>query len=153
LIPSHQRQSLVYFLDKFKEEETSNSEAPAEEQANQDVSPSLDPVLMENGDKDDDEQVAAVEGAPSGDDGASDDAGGPPAAPWKYKPGKFWNYIDDELVNLRKLVRKVYKSKEEQDEGITEYEPTHFCRNTNLTNSQVLHAMLPGRCGEVSRYS
>jgi len=28
----------------------------------------------------------------------------PPTQPWTYKEGQFWNYVDDELANLRKLV-------------------------------------------------
>ncbi|KIM84968.1 hypothetical protein PILCRDRAFT_817806 [Piloderma croceum F 1598] len=29
----------------------------------------------------------------------------PPTQPWTYKEGQFWNFVDDELANLRKLVQ------------------------------------------------
>lgn len=29
----------------------------------------------------------------------------PPAKLWTYREGQFWNYVDDELANVRKVVQ------------------------------------------------
>lgn len=42
----------------------------------------------------------------SGDGNIDQPASDEPEEAWKYTPTKFWNYVDDELVNVRSFVQK-----------------------------------------------
>lgn len=41
--------------------------------------------------------------------------------PWTYREWQFWNYVDDELANLRKLVREETSSTSDADARTTEF--------------------------------
>ena len=51
--------------------------------------------------------------------------------PWTYK-GQFWNYVDDELANLRKLVRDESSSTSDADGRVTEYVLVHLIKSRSL---------------------
>jgi hypothetical protein len=55
-----------------------------------------------------------------------------PATPWTYKEGQFWNYVDDELAKIRKVVQDASSSMSDADVKMTEYVLAHFISSRSL---------------------
>jgi hypothetical protein len=55
-----------------------------------------------------------------------------PAKPWTYKEGQFWNYVDDELANVRKVVQDGSSSVSDADAKMTEYVLAHLISSRSL---------------------
>jgi len=55
-----------------------------------------------------------------------------PAKPWTYKEGQFWNYVDNELVNVRKVVQDGSSSASDADAKMTKYILAHFISSHSL---------------------
>ena len=53
-----------------------------------------------------------------------------PTQPWTY--GQFWNYVNDELANFRKLVQEGSSSASDADSQTTEYVLTHSIDSCSL---------------------
>ena len=69
------------------------------------------------------------------DAGTSDQTGetlASPTQPWTYKEGQFWNYVDDELANFKKLVRSENPSASDADAQTTEYVLAHLLTSRSL---------------------
>jgi hypothetical protein len=105
---------LVYF-EKRCQEPTVAQNAAAERDDDANIDPDLlteDRALQDADDGDINEDNAPSHRNIDGKD--DEDA-------WTYKPNKFWNFVDDELVKLRKYICENSATTEEQDEQITGY--------------------------------
>ena len=93
------------------------------------ASTSLDESEDSNPNDDDDgndEDPLNLSNSNEGNTGMSQTCETLPAKPWTYKEGQFWNYVDDELANVRKVVQDGSSSVSEADAKTTEYVLPHF---------------------------
>jgi hypothetical protein len=87
------------------------------------------------GDNEDDENPVDPDNSSAPNADISDQTGktlSPPTQPWTYKEGQFWNYVDNELANLRKLVQNDNLSISDADAQTTEYVLTHLIKSRSL---------------------